>query len=124
MDLKFKEAIGNFEIIHSSQVLLFKNRPVTISIIENDEPVYMRFEFTETNEGKPEVASSIEDGVLVWRFTNKKDSNAVFYLEEPMAVAKGTLDGSDLYFNCFISTINYDEGIRVFAYSFYKLKQK
>lgn len=118
MDRIFQEKIGDYNIIHRGQVIVFRNETVKISFTEdNANPLILEIRFENDSEGKTDIKNDISGDTMTFRMMNFNSPNGVIGIFEPFEVAKSD-DGSIIYFNCFVKTYNDKDGNRLLTYSF------
>lgn len=117
--MNFSEQIGGYTTLRNSQIIVFNNETIRITLTENggSEPLILEIRFINDPDGKNDIDSEIEGNTMILKMKNFDESNGVVGIFNPFEIAKSD-DGSVIYFVCTLKTYNAKDGNRLFNYSF------
>lgn len=114
--MDIKEKIGDYTIIKCGEILVYNNEVVQLELIEENS-IFLKIRFDKIDGEKKKINEDLKDNTLTFQFINLNNDDSYYGIYEPIKIGK-LGNGSPLYFNVLVYTLNAKYGNRILKYAF------
>lgn len=120
--IEFTEYNGNFEIVRQSEIIIYNDNEVSIELRDNSDILILKIQFQNRGGRVSSIEQKLNENILTFQFINFEKEDSLGGIFEPIKICELN-NGTFLYFNCLVYTVNTKDGYRVLKYSFLKQKE-